>query len=231
MLTMGAALRVVTDWVGDPATVTSYFVRFTRPVVVPDDDDGAEVTFTATVVGDRRDRRSAVGHRGLLRRSRRCSGAAPGRGRSWIWRDGCTREPSAAAAVSLAAHTTLRVGGPASRMVTSTPSPSWSSTFAELMRAGEPVLILGGGSNVLIGDEGFAGTVVRVATRGIRPRTCRLLRGGDHGRGRASTGTTLVAHAVERRNGAGSRPCPASPAWSERHRSRTSARTAPRSAS
>ena len=49
MLTMGAALRVVTDWVGDPARVVSYAARFTRPVVVPDDADGAEVTFTATV--------------------------------------------------------------------------------------------------------------------------------------------------------------------------------------
>jgi acyl dehydratase len=50
MLTMGTALRVVTDWVGDPALVRSYSARFTRPVVVPDDADGAEVTFTATVV-------------------------------------------------------------------------------------------------------------------------------------------------------------------------------------
>ena len=49
MLTMGAALRVVTDWVGDPARVVSYSARFTRPVVVPDDADGTEVTFTATV--------------------------------------------------------------------------------------------------------------------------------------------------------------------------------------
>ena len=49
MLTMGTALRVVTDWVGDPARVLSYSARFTRPVVVPDDADGAEVSFTATV--------------------------------------------------------------------------------------------------------------------------------------------------------------------------------------
>ena len=49
MLTMGTALRVVTDWVGDPARVRSYFVRFTKPVVVPDDDDGAEVVFSGTV--------------------------------------------------------------------------------------------------------------------------------------------------------------------------------------
>ena len=50
MLTMGTALRVVTDWTGDPTTITRYSARFTRPVVVPDDADGAEVNFTATVV-------------------------------------------------------------------------------------------------------------------------------------------------------------------------------------
>jgi acyl dehydratase len=49
MLTMGTALRVVTNWVGDPSRVTSYFVRFTRPVVVPDDANGVEVQFNATV--------------------------------------------------------------------------------------------------------------------------------------------------------------------------------------
>lgn len=49
MLTMGAALRVVTDWVGDPAAVRSYSARFTKPVVVPDDDHGAEVIVNATV--------------------------------------------------------------------------------------------------------------------------------------------------------------------------------------
>jgi acyl dehydratase len=49
MLTMGTALRVVTNWVGDPARVTSYFVRFSSPVVVPDDEQGVEVTFTARV--------------------------------------------------------------------------------------------------------------------------------------------------------------------------------------
>lgn len=49
LLTMGTALRLVTDWAGDPARVRSYFVRFTRPVVVPDDEAGAEVRFTGTV--------------------------------------------------------------------------------------------------------------------------------------------------------------------------------------
>jgi acyl dehydratase len=49
MLTMGSALRLVTDWVGDPARVRSYFVRFTKPVVVPDDAEGTEVVFGGVV--------------------------------------------------------------------------------------------------------------------------------------------------------------------------------------
>jgi acyl dehydratase len=50
MLTMGAALRVVTDWIGDPVAIRSYAARFTRPVSVPDDGDGAEVSFEASVI-------------------------------------------------------------------------------------------------------------------------------------------------------------------------------------
>ena len=41
MLTMATAARLVTDWAGDPAAVVEYGVRFTKPVVVPDDDRGA----------------------------------------------------------------------------------------------------------------------------------------------------------------------------------------------
>ncbi len=49
MLTMALAGRVVTNWTGDPSSVRSYGTRFTRPVVVPDDDDGAEVELTGAV--------------------------------------------------------------------------------------------------------------------------------------------------------------------------------------
>ncbi|MGW6198764.1 MaoC/PaaZ C-terminal domain-containing protein [Kribbella sp. NPDC055110] len=49
MLTMASAVRVVTDWLDDPADLVEYGVRFTKPVVVPDDDKGASVTFTAKV--------------------------------------------------------------------------------------------------------------------------------------------------------------------------------------
>ncbi|MEV4317664.1 MaoC family dehydratase [Actinocrispum sp. NPDC049592] len=49
MLTMALAGRVVTQWVGDPGKILEYGVRFTRPVVVPNDDKGAEVELTGTV--------------------------------------------------------------------------------------------------------------------------------------------------------------------------------------
>ena len=49
MLTMGTALRVVTDWIGDPAAVRRYSARFTKPVVVPDDEVGVKVRCVGTV--------------------------------------------------------------------------------------------------------------------------------------------------------------------------------------
>jgi acyl dehydratase len=49
MLTMALAGRLVTQWTGDPGAVRSYGVRFTRPVVVPDDDKGATVEISGTV--------------------------------------------------------------------------------------------------------------------------------------------------------------------------------------
>ncbi len=49
MLTMALAGRVVTEWVGDPGKILEYSVRFTRPVVVPNDDKGAEIELAGTV--------------------------------------------------------------------------------------------------------------------------------------------------------------------------------------
>ena len=49
MFTMAEAGRVLTDFAGDPARVIEYGVRFTKPVVVPDDDTGAVVTVTGTI--------------------------------------------------------------------------------------------------------------------------------------------------------------------------------------
>ena len=49
MLTMGAAIQVVTDWVRDPSAVIDYSVRMTRPVVVPNTTEGVQVTFGGKV--------------------------------------------------------------------------------------------------------------------------------------------------------------------------------------
>jgi acyl dehydratase len=49
MFTMALAARVVSAWTGDPGALAEYNVRFGRPVVVPDDDQGAEVTVTGKV--------------------------------------------------------------------------------------------------------------------------------------------------------------------------------------
>ncbi|NGO41046.1 MaoC family dehydratase [Streptomyces ureilyticus] len=49
MFTMAEAIRVVTDWVGDPGAVAEYGVRFTKPVVVPNDDKGATIEVSAKV--------------------------------------------------------------------------------------------------------------------------------------------------------------------------------------
>jgi len=48
MFTMASAIRVVTDWTGDPGAVLEYGVRFTRPVVVPD-PDGAVLNVSGSV--------------------------------------------------------------------------------------------------------------------------------------------------------------------------------------
>ena len=55
MFTMAEAIRVVTDWVGDPGAVIEYGVRFTRPVPVPDDDAGAQIHVTGEVTDTRDD--------------------------------------------------------------------------------------------------------------------------------------------------------------------------------
>lgn len=49
MFTMAEAIQVVTDWTGDPGAVVEYGVRFTKPVVVPNDDKGALIEVSAKV--------------------------------------------------------------------------------------------------------------------------------------------------------------------------------------
>ncbi len=49
MFTMAQAGRAVTDWIGDPGRVDEFVVRFSRPVVVPDDDHGTRIEVTVRV--------------------------------------------------------------------------------------------------------------------------------------------------------------------------------------
>jgi acyl dehydratase len=60
MFTMAEAIRVVTDWVGDPGAIEEYGVRFTKPVIVPNDDQGATIEVSAKVAEKLDDNRVRV---------------------------------------------------------------------------------------------------------------------------------------------------------------------------
>ncbi len=68
----------------------------------------------------------------------------------------------------LADYTTIGLGGPARNYVRASTEEELIEAVRDADASGEPVLILGGGSNLVVADEGFAGTVVQVATRGFR---------------------------------------------------------------
>ena len=255
MLTMGTALRVVTNWVGDPSRVTAYSARFTRPVVVPDDADGVEVEFSASV--------SAI--EGSLvtvsidaisnGRKARCGSS---RSRSWragpasrSWNFPCAlslskgemrrqlskgrpmglRQAQPAAPQAPCWPTTRRCGLAVRhvRMITVETEAELVQAVRDLDATGQPVLVLGGGSNLLISDAGFDGTVVKIAMRGFDQDTAACsgavitVAAGKHGIRSCAT--------LSNRAGAASKRCPGSRAWSVPHRSKTSARTGPRSAS
>ena len=87
--------------------------------------------------------------------------------------------------VPLAPFTTFRVGGPADYLVEARDAADLAAVVAVAARAGMPVTVLGGGSNVLVSDAGIRGVVVRVHGGAIGPE-------GD-GRVRADAGATLNA--------------------------------------
>ncbi|MCK6067299.1 MULTISPECIES: UDP-N-acetylmuramate dehydrogenase [Microbacterium] len=82
--------------------------------------------------------------------------------------------------VPLAQLTTLRTGGAPHRLVEATTTDELIATLRSVWADGDPWLLVGGGSNLFVGDEPFPGTVVLVRTRGIerlpgsRPGTARL---------------------------------------------------------
>jgi len=67
--------------------------------------------------------------------------------------------------------TTLRVGGPARRHLVASDADALVAAVRAADQAGDPVLLIGGGSNLVIGDAGFDGTVIQVAGRGIEVRS------------------------------------------------------------
>jgi UDP-N-acetylmuramate dehydrogenase len=69
---------------------------------------------------------------------------------------------------SLSELTTLRLGGPATRIVDATSEDELVALVQAADASDESVLVLAGGSNVVVADDGFDGTVVRVATRGVQ---------------------------------------------------------------
>ena len=79
--------------------------------------------------------------------------------------------------VPLSTLTTMRVGGPAARVVTVSSTDELVDAVREVDDADEPLLVVSGGSNLIVSDDGFEGTVVHVATSGITPRVGGLLRG------------------------------------------------------
>ncbi|GAA1956709.1 UDP-N-acetylmuramate dehydrogenase [Nocardioides panacihumi] len=76
--------------------------------------------------------------------------------------------PDLAAPELLGDHTTLRLGGPAASYVVARTPEELTGAVTTADEAGEEVLVLGGGSNLVIADEGFPGVVVEVATTGVR---------------------------------------------------------------
>ena len=99
----------------------------------------------------------------------------------------------------LAELTTLRVGGLAERFVEAMTVEQLVEVVLEAERIGEPWLVLGGGSNVLVGDGGIDGVVVRVASRGIE-RLADAAGSSRPVRLRVQAGEpwdALVAHTVE----------------------------------
>ncbi|MCZ0987519.1 UDP-N-acetylmuramate dehydrogenase [Streptomyces diastatochromogenes] len=74
----------------------------------------------------------------------------------------------------LAPLTTFRLGGPATRLITATTDAEVIAAVRDADDTGTPLLVIGGGSNLVIGDKGFDGTALRIATTGVELRGTTL---------------------------------------------------------
>ena len=98
---------------------------------------------------------------------------------------------------ALADLTTIRVGGPPRRLVTATTEAELVEAVREVDEAGEPLLVVGGGSNLLVDDEGFPGTVVLVRTTGIEVPSASACGGVSVTVAAGETWDDVVARAVD----------------------------------
>ena len=97
----------------------------------------------------------------------------------------------------LSTLTTIGVGGPARQLIRASSTEQLLESTIEVWASGQEGLLLGGGSNLVVADEGFDGTVIRVETRGIE----RLESSDGSVRLRVQAGEpwdALVVHTVER---------------------------------
>lgn len=97
----------------------------------------------------------------------------------------------------LAPLTTMRVGGPAARLVTALSTDDLVDAVREVDDADEPLLVLGGGSNVVISDDGFPGTVVHVKTDAVRVESADLCSGATVRIEAGAVWDDIVTRAVE----------------------------------
>lgn len=104
--------------------------------------------------------------------------------------------PGYTANVSLAPHTTFKVGGLAEHFATATTITELTELLKNAQTSGQPVTILGGGSNILVADTGIPGCVIKVALQGVS-----FIEDGDTVRVTAAAGESfdeLVAQCVKR---------------------------------
>ena len=92
-------------------------------------------------------------------------------------------------------HTTFRIGGPARRFVEGKTEQQICEIIQDCDARGEPLLILGGGSNMLVADEGFDGTVLKLANRGVVHNSAACY-GVEVRVGAGETWDDFVAHCV-----------------------------------
>ncbi|NMR18851.1 UDP-N-acetylmuramate dehydrogenase [Cellulomonas fimi] len=108
------------------------------------------------------------------------------------------QEPSTHEPVpTMAELTTLRLGGPVGRFVETTTEAELLEAVQAADAAGEPLLVVGGGSNLVVADAGFPGVVVRDARRGVVVESADTCGGASIRVPAGEVWDDLVARAVE----------------------------------